>query len=419
MEVVFPVVVKTLVEGVLWSGTAKEYYNSPGGHQPTANGGVPGMKPHTQHPQQQSYDNPGMDLHDTLDPGGAAAGSSSLPLSPSRLPDGRQNAYPGSEPPSYWNLNAHHYGNRNDTSFDSQQERQMFENELNRRNDMMLYGRADGYRGQETITMHGRPQSPTKGKYIDLDDRKDPSLQSQESGYSTGDPNKPKKTFNFSWRPPRPFSARRRILSRMRKKQKSQPHPRFSHSPPGHTCGLPCCSDNIHIHVKPPAPRYGCMPVPYKQADLENNFTFRRNQLITGRPSLSSKFFSLQTPGGAKGRARSQLPRFHDDHGIEDGRTDDEDDPEASTSAASENLHKYKASIETDTDAAAGNPQPYLDRIDYDRTSVIRVPVRHLRPWECFHKREIILPDLPSTRVVWCFWTTGLARATMTRALGE
>ena len=45
----------------------------------------------------------------------------------------------------------------------------------------------------ESISMQGRPMSPHKDKYIDLEDRKDPSLQSQESGYSTGDPNKPKK----------------------------------------------------------------------------------------------------------------------------------------------------------------------------------------------------------------------------------
>ncbi|XP_070201798.1 uncharacterized protein [Littorina saxatilis] len=55
-------------------------------------------------------------------------------------------------------------------------------------------GRADGFRGQqESIHMQSRPMSPSKDKYIDLEDRKDPSLQSQESGYSTGDINKPKK----------------------------------------------------------------------------------------------------------------------------------------------------------------------------------------------------------------------------------
>ena len=41
--------------------------------------------------------------------------------------------------------------------------------------------------------MQGRPMSPSKDKYLDLEDRKDPSLQSQESGYNTVDPGKPKK----------------------------------------------------------------------------------------------------------------------------------------------------------------------------------------------------------------------------------
>lgn len=36
-------------------------------------------------------------------------------------------------------------------------------------------------------------RSPTKDKYIDLEERKDPSNMSHESGYSTGDPSKPKK----------------------------------------------------------------------------------------------------------------------------------------------------------------------------------------------------------------------------------
>ena len=184
----------------------------------------------------------------------------------------------------------------------------------------------------------------------------------------------------------------------MRKKQKSQPHPRFSHSPPGHTCGLPCCSEDIHIHLRlnAPASRYNCMPTPHRQADLENNFTFRRSRLLAGRPTLTNKFYSLQTAKGL--RSRAGLPKFHDDWGIEKGRGEaggGAAGPDQSASeAARENLRQYRASIETDTDDVS---EPYVDRVVVDSCSAIRTPVRYLQPWECFHKREISLPDHPGT----------------------
>ena len=204
----------------------------------------------------------------------------------------------------------------------------------------------------------------------------------------------------------------------MRKKQKSQPHPRFSHSPPGHTCGLPCCSEDSEQlpHLRLNAPRYSCMPTPHRQADLENNFTFRRSRLIAGRPTLTDKFYSLQTSrGGAKGRAG--LPKFHDDWGIEKGRGDgereggstggaataagaDSDYETAASDAARENLRQYRASIETDTDTdtvteGGGVSEPYVAADSH--CSRIRTPVRYLQPWEWFHKREISLPDHPGT----------------------
>ena len=205
----------------------------------------------------------------------------------------------------------------------------------------------------------------------------------------------------------------------MRKKQKSQPHPRFSHSPPGHTCGLPCCSEDSEQlpHLRLNAPRYSCMPTPHRQADLENNFTFRRSRLIAGRPTLTDKFYSLQTSrGGAKGRAG--LPKFHDDWGIEKGRGDgerdggsaggaaataagaDSDYETTASDAARENLRQYRASIETDTDTdtvteGGGVSEPYVAADSH--CSRIRTPVRYLQPWEWFHKREISLPDHPGT----------------------
>ncbi|KAK7105663.1 uncharacterized protein [Littorina saxatilis] len=149
----------------------KEYDNS-GVPPPASNGGVPVKK--MQQGPGQSYDNA----------------------------DGRYPTFASSSehPPTYWDSNSPdhdldgHYDHRNNLSFDSQIDRQLYEHELNRRNDLAIYGRADGFRGQqESIHMQSRPMSPSKDKYIDLEDRKDPSLQSQESGYSTGDINKPKK----------------------------------------------------------------------------------------------------------------------------------------------------------------------------------------------------------------------------------
>ncbi|XP_070201797.1 uncharacterized protein [Littorina saxatilis] len=124
----------------------KEYDNS-GVPPPASNGGVPVKK--MQQGPGQSYDNAGMVLHDSPD-----RGTSSVPLSSNGAP------------------------------------RSAHANTTN----VQCNGRADGFRGQqESIHMQSRPMSPSKDKYIDLEDRKDPSLQSQESGYSTGDINKPKK----------------------------------------------------------------------------------------------------------------------------------------------------------------------------------------------------------------------------------
>ncbi|KAK7105662.1 uncharacterized protein [Littorina saxatilis] len=184
----------------------KEYDNS-GVPPPASNGGVPVKK--MQQGPGQSYDNAGMVLHDSPD-----RGTSSVPLSSNGAPrsahanttnvqcNGRYPTFASSSehPPTYWDSNSPdhdldgHYDHRNNLSFDSQIDRQLYEHELNRRNDLAIYGRADGFRGQqESIHMQSRPMSPSKDKYIDLEDRKDPSLQSQESGYSTGDINKPKK----------------------------------------------------------------------------------------------------------------------------------------------------------------------------------------------------------------------------------
>ncbi|XP_076457825.1 nephrin-like isoform X2 [Babylonia areolata] len=181
--------------------TAKAYENS-GIPPPAPNGGIPGKKMQQGQGQSQSYDNAGMVLHDSPSRGCSSSPLSSVPVSGSAhanttnaYSNGRYPTFGSSSeyPPNYWDSSSQPYDHGNNLSFDSQLDRQMYELELNRRNDMALYGRADGFRGQqESMGLQGRPMSP-KDKYIDLEDPNDPSLQSQESGYSTGDPNKPKK----------------------------------------------------------------------------------------------------------------------------------------------------------------------------------------------------------------------------------
>ncbi|XP_067674310.1 uncharacterized protein [Haliotis asinina] len=85
----------------------------------------------------------------------------------------------------------------------------------------------------------------------------------------------------------------------------------FAHDPPGHTCGLPCCREDLRVHIKPPASGYSCMPSQEKV--LDDNFTFRRKRLglIQGRPTFSNRFFSLQHINSEEiYRQRLPIPKF-------------------------------------------------------------------------------------------------------------
>ncbi|XP_046338256.2 uncharacterized protein LOC124119701 [Haliotis rufescens] len=85
----------------------------------------------------------------------------------------------------------------------------------------------------------------------------------------------------------------------------------FAHDPPGHTCGLPCCREDLRVHIKPPASGYSCMPSQEKV--LDDNFTFRKKRLglIQGRPTFSNRFFSLQHINSEEiYRQRMPIPNF-------------------------------------------------------------------------------------------------------------
>lgn len=132
------------------------------------------------------------------------------------------------------------------------------------------------------------------------------------------------------------------------------------------------------------------MPVSTKQADVEHNFTFRRSRLISGKPSLASKFFSLQSQGSGQGKVRFALPRYRDDSEIAgpSGKGDRSLKKSATIAA-----RQSRVSIESDTESDYRDPQPEQQAGD----AALRTPLRHLQSWECFRKREISLPDVPGT----------------------
>ena len=89
----------------------------------------------------------------------------------------------------------------------------------------------------------------------------------------------------------------------------------FAHNPPGHTCGLLCCNNDLHIHLKL-CHHGGCMGLPFNQQNESNsggseNFTIRRNQarLISGKPTFKNGGFYLAQPL-RKQNKRRPVPTF-------------------------------------------------------------------------------------------------------------
>jgi len=84
----------------------------------------------------------------------------------------------------------------------------------------------------------------------------------------------------------------------------------FAHDPPGHTCGLPCCNSDLHIHMKVEGHHGGCIAIPFLQRKIiQDNFTLRNNQrgLLKGVPTFTSGFYSLQPERAPQ---RKPMPKF-------------------------------------------------------------------------------------------------------------
>ena len=80
----------------------------------------------------------------------------------------------------------------------------------------------------------------------------------------------------------------------------------YSHDPPGHTCGLPCCSENLQIQLRIRKPPRSCIGIQDFDV-IQQNFTFRGRFNTRTRPVLESGFFSVQAP---KDETRGAIPKF-------------------------------------------------------------------------------------------------------------
>ncbi|XP_021371649.1 nephrin-like isoform X2 [Mizuhopecten yessoensis] len=167
------------------NNAAKDYENSQNANRQTqpVNGNIP-PKP------KRGFDNPGMDTTEFTE---------SYQLDGSRGMSGSTNMYSGLNHMNYPSRANNHNGsapNGNiplDTSYDSQLEKRLYENEMNRRNDNL---NSEAYNKQTDSSFHGAPRRDQQ-QYIDLhpeDHKEGGSFGSgMESGYSTPDPSKPKK----------------------------------------------------------------------------------------------------------------------------------------------------------------------------------------------------------------------------------
>lgn len=175
---------------------------------------------------------------------------------------------------------------------------------------------------------------------------------------------------------------RRRFFRRPHGRSHVHPQERFSHSPPGHTCGLPCCQEDAPIPLRVPAhvDRYRCIPVASGEMTVAHNFTLRKQRLLQDRPSLSAKFFSLQTPRGVRGKARMMLPTFRDDSEV---------------STAENNNLRHSTFLRPSAVFETGGISHFLSPPSPGCAAVV-ARGRYLWPWERFISREIALPDTPS-----------------------
>lgn len=67
----------------------------------------------------------------------------------------------------------------------------------------------------------------------------------------------------------------------------------YSHDPPGHTCGLPCCSEDLQVQLHKQRQPRSCIGIQDQDTEhLQQNFTFKGK--LKRQPTLENGFFSVQ-----------------------------------------------------------------------------------------------------------------------------
>ncbi|XP_045209506.2 uncharacterized protein LOC123561301 [Mercenaria mercenaria] len=84
----------------------------------------------------------------------------------------------------------------------------------------------------------------------------------------------------------------------------------YSHNPPGHTCGLPCCSKDLQVHLRERKTTRSCIGIQDHDI-LAQNFIFK-GKLKNG-PGLENGFFSVQE---AKETPHAEIPKFGSVRGL-------------------------------------------------------------------------------------------------------
>ncbi|GFR85095.1 hypothetical protein ElyMa_004164400 [Elysia marginata] len=212
------------------------------------------------------------------------------------------------------------------------------------------------------------------------------------------------------------------------KKTLPLPVPKFSHNPPGHTCGLPCCNHDFQeqqLLANSASNQRGCVTVPViSPAELsESNFFMRRRRGVdatTARP-LSGGFFTQEKRKKKFLRRNSDGDNVYDssDDGwvtaSADEDLDDDDDKQEEVddnATLLRNVSKQDGGdlakprtlrFTRDTSIMAPEPCPEMAGVPRAETwqetpTLLRHrPGGRLEPWEAVRQRRIALPDTPHT----------------------
>ncbi|WAR04622.1 hypothetical protein MAR_019991, partial [Mya arenaria] len=91
-----------------------------------------------------------------------------------------------------------------------------------------------------------------------------------------------------------------------REKEEIEPV-QYSHDPPGHTCGLPCCNKDLQVRLLKQKQARSCIGIQENDA-LSQNFTFKGR--LRRQVPLEHGFITVQEQ---KQEERPKIPDFEDD----------------------------------------------------------------------------------------------------------